>query len=721
MAKHSLRARLNQSRETPYGGDLSYILLVSARPGVQIAWTVLLISTLIYSLTRTGEKNYLMISLLAGSFLFQIILHHFFPFDEYHPYLFFLIILTTLALVLSINYLTGGRESLLGLLYFIVPIYAGAYYSYPGTFISTLVTSIFRLIPFMSGKVTGVEWLTLSLSVFVFFTVGFLTCYVVEGEKQFARESEEFKQLLELSKDRERQLSLIYNLSRRFSHTLDLDNVIRLTISTARKMLSTQGACIFLLEKGMPVLKASLGTIPFSDISRITAPEGESWVIELSRGNGVVAEQISLDWLPLPEEEKNVKFDLVASPLHTGDRIEGMLLCFSPAGKGFRETHLDLLSTIASQASVALEKARLYSKTFEEKVKLETILNALRDGLILIDTNGEILEANPVAEKMLNIENIEETMNIVDILKNAIADFGKYNIVEAFRAATHGRTISGELSSRNNPTGTFQVYLIPLSDQTGNIVGVVVFLHDITELKKADEMKSNFISNVSHELRTPLTSITGYTSLLLAERAGSLTPQQQKFLNIIHEQSATLNELIEELLELSKVQAKKVSHKEEIDMENLIESTVEKFKQLANEKRIEIQVTFPEKLPFVAGSKKGIGQVLNNILENAIKFTREGGLVQISAIQNLPFIQVQISDNGIGISPSALPHIFDRFFQSSVEEQKEPKGFGLGLAISREIIEQNGGKIWAESAPGKGSAFYLTLPIYRGKNENLAE
>ncbi len=369
----------------------------------------------------------------------------------------------------------------------------------------------------------------MALSVVAYFVVGLLACYIVEGERLYARESSEFRHLLEVSRDREREISVIYNLSRKFSYTLDLDTILKTSISLARKMLAAEGALVFLVERGRRVLKAALGTVPFADMGRVEPPS-EEWVEDLETGNNVIAEKISLSWLPLPPGERYRSYNLAAVPLQIEGEVAGFLVCFGPAGRSFRNSHLEILSTIASQAAVAIEKARLYAQTHEDKTKVETILHALRDGLLLTDSRGLLLEANPVAERMLGFDSYAIGRDLLSVLETSVesVDLGRYRLGEALETALEGRTIFGEMTIGGETRVTVQAHFIPLIDQLAGVSGVVLFLHDITELKRVDELKSNFMSNVSHELRTPLTSISGFVSLMLAGRAGRITPQQEQ-------------------------------------------------------------------------------------------------------------------------------------------------------------------------------------------------
>lgn len=697
--------------------DMRLLLFTTAKPGVMVMWTVLLLSILMYVLIEGKIDNYGVLALLLVSYLATMIGNYYFNFEEYHPVAFFFLMCATLGLVYGLVYFTGNRQSLLGFLFFVVPIYAAHYYSYLGTALMALLTSAVWAMPFIYNiRIEPLQILSLSLAVISVFLVSFITCYIVEHEHLFARESEKSRRLLEVTRDHEREVSMIYDLSRKFSRTLDLDTILKTTASLARKMLASEGSMVFMLEEGEPRLKAALGTIPFSDMRRIRPPTEQQWFKRVSSGANVIEEKVSLEWLPLPPESRYETHNLVAVPLLVGGDTVGYLMSFSKASLSFNESQLELLSTLGNQAAVALEKAKLYTGTLEEKKKIETILSALRDGLLVFDSNGILEEINPVAKRMLACEASPEGGKISDLLSDTVLEtpLENYKIDEIVKIALGGDAVFGEMSLEGTEGVTVQAHYIPLRDPISSVTGVVLFLHDITELKRVDEMKSNFVSNVSHELRTPLTSITGFLSLLRAGRAGSLTAQQEEYLSVIEEQTETLTNLIEELLDLARFRASGWADKATpVDVAELISGAVKHFEKATRDKDVALNVHLTPGLPHVAADPARLTQVINNILDNAVKFTDAGGLIEVTALENGPNVQFQISDNGAGIAPSSLPHIFDRFFQAHATTSDGSGGFGLGLAICREIVEAYRGTIWVESELGRGTVFYFTVPTYR--------
>ncbi|MBU4498550.1 MAG: GAF domain-containing protein [Verrucomicrobia bacterium] len=691
------------------------LLFVSAKPGLQVLMSLTVIATLTYWLSRNGIADLWVLCLVAACFLVVLVGYHFFPFQGYRPYAFFLLMCTNLVLISGIVYLTGNRDSLLLFLFFTVPIFAAAYYSYPGTLMISTLTAVALFVPFMGGGMYSLQIVSLSIYTIALLLVGFLSCYIVEGEKMYARDSSEYRQLLEISRDKERYITIIYELSRRFSYTLDLDTVLKTTTALARKMLSSEGTLVYLIEDGEAVLKATIGTLPFTDIGAVEFPTEGEWPRQLADGNNVIAEKDDLDWLPLPKRESGKQYSVAAVPLFIGGNIAGYLMCFSSATRGFREFHLDILSTLASQAAVAMEKARLYTRTLSDKMKVETILSTLRDGLLVTDSRGVLVQANPVAERILDFNEPVIGKGLLEALDSSVkdADLGKYTVAEALEAALDGKTIFGEMTVGGNDPSTVQSQFTPLKNHLDVVSGVVLFLHDITELKRVDEMKSNFVSNVSHELRTPLTSILGFASLMLAGRAGPLTFQQKEYLDVVKKQAENLSAMIENLLDLSRIQARGIRASiDEVDLYAVVRSVETHYLKTAEEKGIRLEAKIPGGTPTIAANESRISQVISNLVGNAIKFTPGRGYIEISALQYESFVQVQVADNGTGIPPSAQLHIFDRFYQARSGDSDEQEGFGLGLAICREIVEFHGGRIWVESDPGRGSTFCFTVPVY---------
>jgi signal transduction histidine kinase len=232
------------------------------------------------------------------------------------------------------------------------------------------------------------------------------------------------------------------------------------------------------------------------------------------------------------------------------------------------------------------------------------------------------------------------------------------------------------------------------------------------KLRELDRLKSDFVANVSHELRTPLTAIKGAVDLILREVAGPLSEKQTHYLTRIRSNSQHLAGLINDLLDLSKIEEGKIElQAARVSPAGLVREVVETLKPIAAEKPIELEVTILEPSTLVWADREKITQVLTNLIGNAIKFTPPQGKVVVSSERNdTNWVRVAVSDTGPGISANERERIFDKFYQVALNGGQKPKGTGLGLAISKTLVELHGGKIWVQSEPSRGSTFYFTLP-----------
>jgi two-component sensor histidine kinase/GGDEF domain-containing protein len=239
------------------------------------------------------------------------------------------------------------------------------------------------------------------------------------------------------------------------------------------------------------------------------------------------------------------------------------------------------------------------------------------------------------------------------------------------------------------------------------------------ELRKIDEMKSEFVSVASHELRTPLASIKNAVQLILNGKTGEINETQAKFLSMAERNINRLTNILNNLLDLSRIESGKIAMKfEELDLRAFIEFILTSFKTQADEKSIQLRMDLPQELPSVYGDREKLEQILTNLLGNAIKFTPEGGEISISA-KSYPedgnMLALSITDTGIGIAKDQLDKIFDKFYQVEGSLHRTISGTGLGLAITKGLVEGHQGKIWVESEVGKSSTFTFTLPISEGE------
>lgn len=350
----------------------------------------------------------------------------------------------------------------------------------------------------------------------------------------------------------------------------------------------------------------------------------------------------------------------------------------------------------------------------EDRAQLLAMLTSMVEGVMVLDYRGHILQVNPALERMFGVTRAETR--------------GRRS-AEVFRHQELNDLVSATLSRRANqeneivlgPTGRcLHVEASVAGGERENEACAVLVFHDITELRRLEKIRKDFVANVSHELRTPLTSIKGYVEALL-DGAKDNPETSTKFLDIILKQSDRLNLIIEDLLELSKIESGRVSFKEDpLDIRGAIERTLSMIAPLADKKKHRLVTVIDDNLPALAGDEDRLVQVLTNLLDNAVKYTPEQGTITIAA-HMVPestgsssggrILEVSVTDTGIGIPEQDRPRVFERFYRVDKARSRELGGTGLGLAIVKHIVEGHGGHVWVEGNYPQGSRFVVRLPV----------
>ncbi|HBE78687.1 MAG TPA: hypothetical protein DDW65_13065 [Firmicutes bacterium] len=341
----------------------------------------------------------------------------------------------------------------------------------------------------------------------------------------------------------------------------------------------------------------------------------------------------------------------------------------------------------------------------DEKRKLEVILENLVNGILVIDGEQKIILANPAARDILglNLKNIQGRP-VLEVVLN-------HHLLELIQEVNIARqAFESELSLYYPHQKQIQVFLAPLKGDQGNLVGSIVVLNDVTQLRRLERIRQDFVANVSHELRTPITSVKAMTETLIG---GAWQDQEmlERYLKAIDQESDRLANLINDLLELAKLDSRVEVTDEPFDMADLIGEVQERFITLNHDTVHFTMDLAAEKLPLVDANRDRVKQVLINLLDNAFKYTPAGGQVKISTWQEEERIKVAVADNGIGIPQADLGRIFERFYRVDKARSRDKGGTGLGLSIVKHIVESYGGKIEVESSLHQGSVFTFSLPI----------
>jgi signal transduction histidine kinase len=345
---------------------------------------------------------------------------------------------------------------------------------------------------------------------------------------------------------------------------------------------------------------------------------------------------------------------------------------------------------------------------------IEGALQSLADGLAVVDAAGHVGIWNARAQELFDLDTGEWLAASDSDLYAAIASRTREpdeTLKQMFAAAANPDKMPRvEFFVTTPRERAVEAQWFGLNVAEGPHLGYGVLFRDVTREKELDQMKNQLLSIVSHELRTPLAAIKGFTTTLLREDVRWDEGTQRDFLQIIEEETDRLGELIDNLLDMSQIEAGALRvDKEPTQLRNIVREAVDRARR-----RTEAHwfvVDLPAELPRVWADSRRIRQVLNNLLENAIKYSPGGGQITVAGEVESDHLIVSIADPGQGIPPQYLDKIFQRFFQVDAASTRRMGGTGLGLSISKGILEAQGGRIWAESSPGQGSVFRFTLPL----------
>lgn len=368
----------------------------------------------------------------------------------------------------------------------------------------------------------------------------------------------------------------------------------------------------------------------------------------------------------------------------------------------------DELRELAENFNMMSEKLELkINETKKANLKLKSTLDSMVNGVIAIDENKNIMFVNPAAEKLLNIEE-KNTIG-----KKLIEVFRKHEIyskIEEYFKSQSTEHTSVKISYENN---NYLIYINPVFKRVSkdDNLGIVLLIQDITEIKKLENMRENFVANVTHELKTPLTSITGFIETL---KSGNITDEKtrEKFLNIIEMESIRLNILIEDLLMLSEIEKKGTVYSGEINVKSSIEDVVRILISSAKENDVDIitEMEIDDDVTIECNST-WFNQLLINLIDNGIKYNIKNGKIFVRTSIYKKELVIEIEDTGIGIDTEHFDRLFERFYRVDKSRSKEVGGTGLGLAIVKHVVKILGGKIDVESEINKGTKFIVRLPL----------
>jgi PAS domain S-box-containing protein len=379
----------------------------------------------------------------------------------------------------------------------------------------------------------------------------------------------------------------------------------------------------------------------------------------------------------------------LAPPLKTDDIVDAVETCL-------RNAHRvgDWLRKEVKRTTASLQKRAQISEA--ERTRLETVFNNIHDSVMILNHENTVLLVNPAMCQAFGITSQGAVGRpVLDVIIHP----------DVLNLITHANT--------NDP---FQYHEVSFPDgRVGNAqftaiqgVGFALTMQNITYLKEVDRLRSEFVHTVSHDLRSPLTSVIGYSELM--ERVGPLNETQREFISRIQDSIQHITSLINDLLDLGSIEAGMDTHREFVQLEGILRYTINMLEGQIKSKQLNLQTEIAPALPALRANPIRLRQVFDNVIGNAIKYSHVNGDIHISIHSEENQVILQVIDHGSGIPVNDQPHIFDKFYRAS-NISSDVEGSGLGLAIVKNIVENHQGRIWVESAVGKGSTFFIVLPV----------
>jgi signal transduction histidine kinase/CheY-like chemotaxis protein len=479
------------------------------------------------------------------------------------------------------------------------------------------------------------------------------------------------------------------------SGLIELDEVLRTAVDTAVRLTGAEEGSILLLDEDTGELYMRASKNFDDDFARAFRVQVKDSLAGRAISSG---ETVRIDeTTPQKIKTSYLVHSLCYVPLQVRGRALGVLgVDNRTPGKKLTDHDIAILTTMADYAALAIENAQLYLRSEQERIQLETILTEIENGVIVVDKDYRLLLINQTALDGLGVERDCLGLHADEIFKDP-------KLIALLKAG-------GNQSKREElELGDGRVFSAQRTPIEG--VGQAVVTQDITHLKELDRIKSDFVTTVSHDLRSPLTAILGYIELI--ERAGAVNELQKEFIHRVQSSVQQISNLISDLLDLGRIEAGLDTTKEVIDIVELSREAMVCAEGSAQKAGVKFEGSIKQDPEFVFGDPIRLQQMIGNLLDNAIKYSKPGGEVAFDVHSEDEQVILRINDNGPGIPRDEQPFLFERFFRASNVPDEVP-GTGLGLSIVKSILDNHNGRIWVDSKVGEGTTFTVVLPITKG-------
>ncbi len=498
-----------------------------------------------------------------------------------------------------------------------------------------------------------------------------------------------------------RELEIISRIDREINYALSVERVLELAVDWVLRFTGSDMAAVALVDQraGQVQFEAGYGWSS-EDWDRLRAtPWGLAQgivgrAVRTGEPQNVPDVTQDADYVPIAPEARSQ----LAVPVMRGDRVIAVITLFSRQAAGFSADNVDFVMRLGARAAAAIDNARLFDQTLAEQRKLELVLSTIADAVVVVDTQGQLLLVNQAALASFQLSPKENYVG-----RDFATVFESTGLVPLFeRARGVKHSIVEEIGLKDGRT--MHISIMPAPGVGWSIAG-----HDITPLKETDQLKNELLATTSHDLKNPLGSIMGYMDLI--HMTNTLNAQGMEYSRRVHQAVAHMRQLIDDLLDMARIESGITLRYREVHLRTLVDDVVRRLHPQALEKNLEIHVEVPPDLPLVPADEGRLGQIVGNLVSNAIKYTPAGGQVWIEASASGDKVEVSVRDTGLGISPEDQIRVFERFFRVRTQQTEMIEGTGLGLPIAKSLVEGHGGQIGLVSRLGEGSTFTFTLPL----------
>lgn len=553
---------------------------------------------------------------------------------------------------------------------------------------------------------------------------------VEKRTEELAKKNMELDDERRTAEHRAQELGMINTLSQAISSTIELEEVLAIGAKQVVELLHVTQSRLFLIKEGTDQLESVYKydkTTQRGELNNVSAPLSRypDFLKAIHTGKPVIVEDVQTsDMAPEVKRvfEKQGVFSIINLPLMSKDSAIGiMMLLQTGECRHFTTEEMNLAETVASQLAVALKNAQLFHHVVEEKGRIEALVNSSGDGILMTDNKFHIILTNAIVNELFQTDAAQyhekHLMEFIDAQKDNLKEFDLVKQISYKIITTPQDTVTEEVNVISPPK-TLKIIGNPVLGEK-KVIGHMIVLHDITQEKQLERMRDDLVSMIVHDLKNPLAGIIGFSEIMLGKMKKQGIEEFDRFLTGILYQANTMHEMVNNILEVHKMEDGSMEIQRDVAaVEDMVNNAIRQVEVSAKQREIVIQSELPDNLPFVFVDQTKIVRVCANILSNAIKYTPQQGKITVHAKRQGEELLMSIADTGKGIPTQYLEHIFERFAQVDRKREGKAASVGLGLYFCKLVIQAHGGKIWAESEIGKGSAFYFTIPdILFGEKE----